>query len=274
MLERGNVTLFRHGRVSVRFNESCLPRASARFFPMAARYLLEFARCERIGRTHRPIGLSLQKLNMATLRRCRCPMICGRSQKGQRRKNPKAAGWYPREHVNDVAFQFLLVSQSSLMYLMFLFYFYSLLFFLFSLSGGSDLISLYGIMVVFIPWLLDCGFLCIYGKYKRAKMQSIALVTMFNNLEQFSIHLLKFVKIRICTSIYSLVTTWLLRNFHEFESRSDNFRKFCKFWKPVSVQKFIVQCSPQYFKWYTKYRLFFSKNEFNDLSCKVNRAKS
>lgn len=41
-----------------------------------------------------PIGLSLQKLNMATLRRCRCPMICGRSQKGQRRKNPRAAGWY------------------------------------------------------------------------------------------------------------------------------------------------------------------------------------
>nr|XP_031844797.1 max-interacting protein 1-like isoform X2 [Nomia melanderi] len=29
---------------------------------------------------------------MATLRRCRCPMICGRSQKGQRRKNPRAAG--------------------------------------------------------------------------------------------------------------------------------------------------------------------------------------
>lgn len=38
-------------------------------------------------------------------------------------------------------------------------------------------------------------------------MQSIALVRMFNNLEQFSIHLLKFVNIRICTSIYSLVTT-------------------------------------------------------------------
>ena len=89
------MTLFRHGRVYARFNESCSPseRASA-FFTIG--YLSEFARCERGSppETDRPIGLSLQKLNMATLRRCRCPMICGRSQKGQRRKNPRAAGWY------------------------------------------------------------------------------------------------------------------------------------------------------------------------------------
>lgn len=25
------------------------------------------------------------------------------------------------------------------------------------------------------------------------------------------------------------------------------------------MEKFIVQCSPQYFKWYTKYRLFFPR---------------
>lgn len=34
-----------------------------------------------------------QKLNMATLRQCRYPTTCGRSPKGQRRKNLRAAGW-------------------------------------------------------------------------------------------------------------------------------------------------------------------------------------
>lgn len=47
-------------------------------------------------RSPKVIGLSLQKLNMAMLRRCRYPMICGRSQKGQKRKNPKAVGAYIR----------------------------------------------------------------------------------------------------------------------------------------------------------------------------------
>lgn len=113
MSGRGNVTLFREQHGCVVRARVCVcvcartgaltsrvgrgeARRGERFFLGGARlsFGIRAMRMDRNQILTEPIGLSLQKLNMATLRRCRCPMICGRSQKGQRRKNPRAAGWY------------------------------------------------------------------------------------------------------------------------------------------------------------------------------------